>query len=146
MYEKCILCLIVRYFGNYFWFSFNAMYLRENNSNLSKTKNIFFVGTFPIPSQNEKIFAWYEKRFLIMSNFYLVELLSEPNSLTIVTSKKILKMGSYMLILSIFFLLNENQEFAVCWLFNIFCVFYVFGALGLLLWLNSKVRGECLTS
>ena len=36
------------------------MYLRENNSNLSETKNIFFVGTFPIPSQNEKIFAWYE--------------------------------------------------------------------------------------
>ena len=29
-----------------------------------------------------------KKDFLIMSNFYLVEILSEPNSLTIVTSKK----------------------------------------------------------
>ena len=48
-----------------------------------------------------------------MSNFYLVEILSEPNSLTIVTSKKILKMSNYVLILSIFFPLNENQEFAV---------------------------------
>ena len=44
------------------------------------------------------------KDFLIMSNFYLVEILGEPNSLTIVTSKKILKMSSYVLILSIFFL------------------------------------------
>ena len=44
------------------------------------------------------------KDFLIMSNFYLVEILSEPNSLTIVTSKKILKMSNYMLILSIYFL------------------------------------------
>ena len=44
------------------------------------------------------------KDFLIMSNFYLVEILGEPNSLTIVTSKKILKMSNYVLILSIFFL------------------------------------------
>ena len=43
------------------------------------------------------------KDFLIMSNFYLVEILSEPNSLTIVTSKKILQMSNYVLILSIFF-------------------------------------------
>ena len=42
------------------------------------------------------------KDFLIMSNFYLVEILSEPNSLTIVTSKKILKMSNYVLILSFF--------------------------------------------
>ena len=60
-----------------------------------------------------------------MSNFYLVENLSQPNNLTIVTSKKILKMSSfylilfnlilfnYVLILSIFFSPNENQEFAV---------------------------------
>ena len=41
--------------------------------------------------------------FLIMSNFYLAEVLSEPYSLTIVTSKKILKMSNYALILSIFF-------------------------------------------
>ena len=44
------------------------------------------------------------KDFLIMSNFYLVEILGEPNSLTIVTSKKILKMSNYVLILSIFLL------------------------------------------
>ena len=52
------------------------------------------------------------KDFLIMSNFYLVEILSEPNSLTIVASNKILKMSNYVLILS-FFSHNENQEFAV---------------------------------
>ena len=46
------------------------------------------------------------KHFLIMSNFYLFEILGKPNSLTIVTSKKIIKM--------IFFSQNENQEFAVC--------------------------------
>ena len=44
------------------------------------------------------------KDFLIMSNFYLVEILGEPNSLTIVISKKILKMSNYVLILSISFL------------------------------------------
>ena len=37
-----------------------------------------------------------------MSNFYLVEILSEPNSLSIVTSKKVLKMSIYGLILRIF--------------------------------------------
>ena len=52
------------------------------------------------------------KDFLIISNFYLVEILSEPNSLTIVTSKKLLKMSNYVLILSFFFS-NENQEFTV---------------------------------
>ena len=60
-----------------------------------------------------KILLDMGKDFLIMSNFYLVEILSEPNSLTIVTSKKILKMSNYVLILSIFFSYNENQEFAV---------------------------------
>ena len=43
------------------------------------------------------------KVFVIMSKFYLVEILSEPNSLTIVTSNKILKMSNYVLILFIFF-------------------------------------------
>ena len=43
------------------------------------------------------------KHFLIMSNSYLVEILSEPNSFTIVTSKNILKMNNYLLVLSIFF-------------------------------------------
>ena len=37
-----------------------------------------------------------------MSNFYLDEILSEPNSLIMVAGKKILKMNSYVLILSIF--------------------------------------------
>ena len=48
-----------------------------------------------------------------MSNFYLVEILSEPNSLTIVTSKRLLKISNYVLNLSIFFYQNENQEYAV---------------------------------
>ena len=52
------------------------------------------------------------KDFLILSNFHLVEILSEPNSLTIVRSKKILKMSNYVLILSIFSE-NETQEFVV---------------------------------
>ena len=43
------------------------------------------------------------KEFLIMSNFYVVEILSKPNSLTILTSRKILKLSNYVLILSIFF-------------------------------------------
>ena len=78
------------------------MYLNENNGNLSETKeNVFFVSMFP------NTFAFLldmRKDFLIMSNFYLAEILSEPNSLTIVTSKNLLKMSNYVLILSIFFL------------------------------------------
>ena len=50
--------------------------------------------------------------FLLMSNLYLVEIISEPNSLTIARSTKILKMNNYVLILGIFFH-NENQELAV---------------------------------
>ena len=37
-----------------FWFSFNVMYLGENNGNLSETKKCYL---FPTLSQNEKIFA-----------------------------------------------------------------------------------------
>ena len=77
------------------------MYLGENNGNLSETKkNVFYsqpflkMREFPLDMR---------KNFLIMSNFYLAEILSEPNSLTIVTSKKLLKMSNYVLILSIFF-------------------------------------------
>ena len=51
------------------------------------------------------------KDFLIMSNFYLVEILGEPNSLTIVTSKKILKISNYVLTLSIFF---SKRESGIC--------------------------------
>ena len=44
------------------------------------------------------------KDFLIMINFYLVEIFSEPNSLTIVKSKKKKKtQNEQLLILSIFF-------------------------------------------
>ena len=49
-----------------------------------------------------KFFLDMRKDFLIMSNFYLVEILGESNSLTIVTIKKTLKMSNYVLILSIF--------------------------------------------
>ena len=62
------------------------------------------------------------KDFLIMSNFSLVEILSEPNSLTIVTSKTILKMSNYVLILSCFFSQNENQKFAVYWILHSFYI------------------------
>ena len=57
------------------------------------------------------------KDFLIMSNFSVVEILGKRNSLTIVTSKKITKMSSYALILSIYFLKmrirNVVMNFAV---------------------------------
>ena len=59
-----------------------------------------------------KLLLYIRKDFLIMSNFYLVEILSEPNSLTIVTSKKTLKMSNYI---EFFLSHNENQEFAVWW-------------------------------
>ena len=48
-----------------------------------------------------KLLLDMRKDFPIMSNFYLFEILSEPNSLTIVTSKKLLKMSKYVPILSI---------------------------------------------
>ena len=55
------------------------------------------------------------KDFLIMSNFYLVEILSEPNSLTIVTSKKILKTGNCVLILRFIF---SKWESGICSVLN----------------------------
>ena len=79
------------------------MYLGENNGNLSETKNVFYSQPFLKMSKMRKFLLDLRKDFLIMSNFYLVQILNEPNSLTIVTSKKILKMSSYVLILSIFF-------------------------------------------
>ena len=74
-----------------------------------RQKNVIYFQPF---LKMRKFLLDMRKDFLIMSNFYLVEILSEPNSLTIVTSKKILKMSNYVLILSIFSH-NENQEFAV---------------------------------
>ena len=80
---------------------------------------------FPSLSQNEKFLLDMRKDFLIMSNVYLVEILSEPNSVTIVTSKKnsvtivtskkILKMSNYVLILSIFFLIIRIRNLE-CWM------------------------------
>ena len=54
------------------------MYLGENNGNPSEKKNVFYSQPFMLDIRNV---------FLIMSNFYLVEILSEP-SLTIVTNNK----------------------------------------------------------
>ena len=53
------------------------------------------------------------KDFLIISNFYLVEILGEPNSLTIVTSKKNTQNEQLCALFEFFFSQNENQEFAV---------------------------------
>ena len=111
MYEKCILCQTVRYFGNYFWFRFNAMCLGENNDNLSETKKYFLYQHVSHPFlKMRKFLLDMRKDFLMMSNFYLVEILSEPNSLTIVTSKKILKMRNYVVILSISFLITRIRN------------------------------------
>ena len=79
------------------------MYIGENDGNLSETKKCFFSEPFP---KVRKFLLDTRKDFLIMSNFYLVEILGKPNSLSIVKSKKILKM-------SIFFSQNQNQEFTV---------------------------------
>ena len=67
------------------------MYLGENNGNLSETKKCYLFSTL---SQNEKIFAWYEKRF---SQWHV---------------KNYSKWG-IMCLFWVFFSQNENQEFAV---------------------------------
>ena len=82
------------------WFSFNVMYLGENNCNLSETKNVFFSQIF---LKMRKFLLDVRKGFVIISNYYLVAILSELNSLTIVTSRRILKMSNYGLILGYFF-------------------------------------------
>ena len=64
-----------------------------------KQKHIFYSQSF---LNMRKFLLDIRKDFLIMSNFYLDEILSEPNSLIMVAGKKILKMNSYVLILSIF--------------------------------------------
>ena len=89
-----------------FWFSFHAMSPGENNGNLSETKKkMFSLQHVSQPFlKMRKFLLDMRKDFLIMSNFYLVEILGEPNSLTIVISKKIPKMSNYVLILSISFL------------------------------------------
>ena len=74
-----------------------------------RQKNVIYSQIF---LKMRKFLLDMRKDFLIMSNFYLVEILSEPNSLTIVTSKKTLKMSNYI---EFFLSHNENQEFAVWW-------------------------------
>ena len=65
-----------------------------------RQKNVFY----PQPVlKMRKFLLDMRKDFLIMINFYLVKILNEPNSLTVVKSKKILKMSNCVLILSIIF-------------------------------------------
>lgn len=52
------------------------------------------------------------KIFFLISKFELFQNVDDPNSLTIVTSKRLVGMRNYPLILSIFSY-NENQEFTV---------------------------------
>ena len=75
-----------------------------------RQKNVFFQHVSQPFLKTRKFLPDMRKDFLIMSNFYLVEILSEPNSLTIVTSKKLIKMSNYMLILSIFFLITRIRN------------------------------------
>ena len=64
-----------------FSFSFNVIYISENNGNLSETKSVIYFQHFL--KMRQFVFDM-RKDFLIMINFYLVEILSEPNCLTIV--------------------------------------------------------------
>ena len=63
------------------------MCLGENNGNLSEAKNAFYSQPF---LKMRKFLLDMRRDFLIMSNFYLVEILIEPSN--------------YVLIFSIFFL------------------------------------------
>ena len=75
-----------------------------------RQKNAFYSRPF---LKMRKPLLDMRKDFLIMSNFYLVEILSEPNSLTIVTSKKNTQNEQLCAHFVYFFPHNENQEFAV---------------------------------
>ena len=75
-----------------------------------RQKNVFFQHVSQPFLKMRKCLLDMRKDFLIMSNFYLVEILSEPNSLTIVTCKKILIMSNYVLISSIFFLITRIRN------------------------------------
>ena len=99
-----------------FWFSFNVMSPCENNGNLSETKSIIYSQPF---LKMRKLLLDMRKDFLIMGNFYLAEILSEPNSLTIVENKqktdkqKTTQNEKLCADFEYFFSQNENQEFAV---------------------------------
>ena len=74
-----------------------------------RQKNIFHSQPFV---KMRKLLLDMRKDFLITSNFYLVEVLSEPNSLTIVASKKNTQNEQLCAHFEYFFSHNENQEFA----------------------------------
>ena len=78
-----------------------------------RQKNIIYFQPF---LKMRKFLLDMRKDFLIMSKFYLVEILNEPNSLTIVASKKLLKMGNYVLILSFFF---SKWESGICSIYDV---------------------------
>ena len=85
-----------------------------------RPKNVF-VQYVSLPFlKMRKFLLDMRKDFLIIGNFYLVEILSEPNSLTVVTSKNILKLSNYVLILSIFFLITRIGICSVCWVRTFF--------------------------
>ena len=65
---------------------------------------------FPTFLKMRKFLLDMKKDFLIMSNFYLIEILSEPNSLTMATSKKNTQNEQLWLILSIFFLITRIRN------------------------------------
>ena len=80
------------------------MSLGENNGNRSETKECFLCQHVRQPFlKMTKFLLDMRKDFHIISNFYLVEIVSEPNSLSTLASKKILKISNYLLILGIFF-------------------------------------------
>ena len=84
------------------------MYLRENNGNLSETKKCFLSQLF---LKMRTFLLDVQKDFLIMSNFYLVEILSKPNSLTIVASKQNTQNEQLCAHFEYFFLITRTINF-----------------------------------
>ena len=64
----------------------------RKNGNLSEIKAIIFSQPF---LKSRKFLLDTRKDFLKTNDFYLVQILSEPNNLIILTSKKILKMTNH---------------------------------------------------
>ena len=73
-----------------------------------RQKNVFHFQPF---LKMRKFLLKMRKDFVAMSIFYLVQILSELNSLAIVASKKILKMSNYVIIVSILFLIMTIRNF-----------------------------------
>ena len=90
------------------------MYLAENNVNLSETKKMFSCQHVSQPFlKMRKFLLDMRKDFLIMSNLYFVKILSEKNSLNLVTSKKNTQNEQLYAHFEYFYSHSENQEFAV---------------------------------